>query len=84
MLDSLREGFLGAVGTTRGYLNTMTILVAFVMSIMVVNNYRQCKKGKGYPKNNTNVNRSYTLGIIILVCSSILIMYDIAGMANLI
>ena len=84
MLTNIRDGLLGAVGTTRGYVNTMTIVVAFIMSIMVINNYRECKKGKGYPNNNTNVNRSYTLAIVILVACCILFLYDLASMANLV
>jgi len=79
-----REGLLGAAATNRGSVNTVTMALAFVMSIMIINNYRQCKDGKGYPKNRTFVNMSYTLAIIVLIAGCLLFSYDIAVMANLV
>jgi uncharacterized membrane protein YidH (DUF202 family) len=79
-----REGLLGAASSNRGYVNTMTMGVAFVMSIMVINNYRQCEQGKGYPKNNTFVSMSYALAIVILIACCLLFGYDLAVMAKLV
>jgi hypothetical protein len=79
-----REGFLGAASSTRGRVNTMTLGVAFVMSIMVINNYRQCEEGKGYPEPRTFVNMSYALAIIILIACCLLLGYDLAVMAKIV
>ena len=79
-----RQGMLGAASTNRGYINTLTMGVAFVMSIMVINNYNQCKKGKGYPDSAPIVTTSYALAIIILIACCLLFGYDLAVMAKLI
>jgi hypothetical protein len=81
---SMKESFLGAASTHRGSINTVTMVTAFVLSIMVINNYRQCKKGKGYPKKAPFVKMSYTLSIIILIACCLLFAYDLGLMANLI
>ena len=80
----LKESFLGAASTHRGSINTVTMVIAFVLSIMVINNYRQCEKGKGYPSSAPIVKMSYTLSIIILIACVLLFAYDLALMAKLV
>jgi len=79
-----REGLLGAAATNRGSVNTLTMAVAFVMSIMVINNYRQCEDGKGYPKTRTFVTWSYALAIIVLIACCLLFGYDLLVMGKLV
>jgi hypothetical protein len=57
-------------------------VTAFVLSIMVINNYRQCKKGKGYPADNDFVELSYGISVAILVVTCILFGIDILGMVT--
>jgi hypothetical protein len=80
----LKESFLGAAATHRGSINTVTMVIAFVLSIMVINNYRQCEKGKGYPSSAPIVKMSYTLSIIILIACVLLFAYDLALMAKIV
>ena len=79
-----REGLLGAASTNRGSVNTLTMAVAFVMSIMVINNYNQCEDGKGYPQPRTFVTWSYALAIVILIACCLLFGYDILVMAKVV
>ncbi len=83
-VGSMKESFLGAAATNRGSINTLTMIVAFVLSIMVINNYRQCEKGKGYPSSAPIVKMSYALSIIILIACVLLFAYDLALMAKLV
>lgn len=75
-------GLLGTYNNYRGKLNTITLVTAFVLSIMVINNYRQCKPGKGYPKSRKFVNLSYGISVAILVIICILFGIDILGMVT--
>ena len=83
-LLSAKSALLGSAATHRGSINTMTMAVAFVLSIMVINNYRQCKPGSGYPSSAPIVKLSYTLSILILVACCMLFGYDIAHMLKII
>ena len=76
------SGLLGTYNNYRGKLNTITLVTAFVLSIMVINNYRQCQKGKGYPADNDFVELSYGISVAILVVTCILFGIDILGMVT--
>ena len=71
------HGFLGKYTGLRTHLNTVTLVTAFVLSIMVINNYRQCEDGKGYPEKHPNVKHSYQIAVGILVICCILFFLDI-------
>jgi hypothetical protein len=75
-------GLLGTYNNYRGKLNTITLVTAFVLSIMVINNYRQCQKGKGYSADNDFVELSYGISVAILVVTCILFGIDILGMVT--
>ena len=85
-----REAFLGAANTARGMVNTTTLAVAFVLSIMVINNYRQCRApnnqtaGSGYAKGSMFVDYSYYLSVIVLIAAVLLFALDLAKVAKLI
>ena len=84
-----REAILGAANNARGMINTTTLAVAFVLSIMVINNYRQCrdsskKAGSGYAKGSTFVDISYYMSVIILIAAVLLFALDLAKMAKII
>jgi hypothetical protein len=85
-----REAFLGAANNARGMVNTTTLAVAFVLSIMVINNYRQCRApnnksaGSGYGKNSMLVDYSYYLSVIVLIAAVLLFALDLAKMAKII
>lgn len=70
-------GVLGTYNDYRGKLNMITLVTAFVLSIMVINNYNQCQAGKGYPADNGFVKFSYAIGIIILIIVCLLFGIDI-------
>ena len=74
------QGLLGTATTFPGMGNTVTLVTAFVLSIMVINNYRQCEKGVGYPESHPIVNMSYYLSIFILVVACLLFGLDIFTM----
>ena len=81
-MSSNSEAFLGAANNARGLVNTSTLAVAFVLSIMVINNYRQCrapgnkKAGSGY-KNDMYVEYSYYLAVIVLIAAVLMIALDL-------
>ena len=83
MSSFTKEALLGSAATHRGAVNTMTVAVAFALSIMVINNYRQCEDGKGYPESRTFVNMSYYLAIAILVACCLLFGYDLLILSGL-
>ena len=71
------QGLLGTATTFRGMVNTVTLVTAFVLSIMVINNYRTCDSGKGYPEEHGFQKFSYGISIAILVVACILFALDI-------
>ena len=78
--SSAAQGMLGSANSFRGMINTVTLATAFVLSIMVINNYRQCKEGKGYPVSKPIVKMSYVISIIILIVACLLFGLDIFTM----
>jgi len=80
MSSAMAQGMLGSANSFRGMINTVTLATAFVLSIMVINNYRQCEKGKGYPASHPIVNMSYYIAILILVVACVLFGLDIFNM----
>ncbi len=73
-------GMLGTYNNLRGKLNTVTLVTAFVLSIMVINNYRQCESGKGYSGDENFVKMSYGIAVAILVVTCVLFGIDIFNM----
>jgi hypothetical protein len=76
-----KEAILGAANTVRGMINKYTLVIAFVLSMMVINNYRQCRApkgrdGSGYIKKSMGVRLSYYIAITILIAAGILLSYD--------
>ena len=80
MSSAMAQGMLGAAASFRGMINTVTLATAFVLSIMVINNYRQCEAGKGYPASKPIVSMSYYIAIMILVVACVLFGLDIFSM----
>ena len=77
-----KEAMLGAVDNVRGMVNVSTLAISFVLSIMVINTYRQCKddkgnSGGGYKQPHTLVTISYWTSVLVLVASVLLLFYDI-------
>jgi hypothetical protein len=70
-------GVLGTYNNFRGKLNMVTLVTAFVLSIMVINNHNQCQAGKGYPTEHGFVKFSYAIGIIILIIVCLLFGIDL-------
>jgi hypothetical protein len=80
-----KEAMLGAADNIRGMVNVSTIAVAFVLSIMVINNYRQCRDAKGragagYKKPHVFVSMSYFTAVLVLIASILLICLDLFKM----
>ena len=84
---------LGAAKSGRGQVNMIVIVVAFVLSILVVNTYRQCTTftAKNALVADTNrkgdgkmVYSSYILAAIIIGMCVLLFAYDIAVMTKMI
>jgi hypothetical protein len=80
---------LGAAKSGRGQINMIVIAVAFVLSILVVNTYRQCTAFD--PTNKTRPNgsgkvvySSYILAAIVIGMCVLLFAYDIAIMTKMI
>ena len=72
-----KEAILGSVANFRGRFNMFTLVLAFVLSIMVIHNTRQCEKNKGYPSSAPMVTMDYTIAIIILIVVILLFVFDL-------
>ena len=60
----------------RSKINSTTVFISFVLSIMIINNYNQCNK---YDESDVVVKTSYYFAILILVIACLLllvILYD--------
>jgi hypothetical protein len=84
-----RELLLGAANNARGMINTTTLAVAMVLSIMVINNYRQCKgpngkAGGGYKGSTPIVDYSYYAAVLILIAAVLLFGLDLLKLAKVI
>jgi hypothetical protein len=84
-----REALLGSANSVRGMVNTTALLVAFFLSIMVINTYRQCKgpdgkAGTGYSESTPIVDYSYYAAVIILVAAVLLLFFDLLKIAKII
>ena len=66
----------------RGMINTVTLAIAFVLSIMIINTNRQFKEGKGYDTSTPIVSMSYWVSVMILVAACILFGIDIFNMVR--
>ena len=67
----------GVYGNLRSKLNTVTLVIAFILSIFVIHNTRTCDEGKGYPKDHTFVKFGNGIAIAILVITCILFAMDL-------
>ena len=84
-----KDAFLGAANNARGMINTTTLAVAMVLSIMVINNYRQCKDAKGvagggYKGSTPIVDYSYYAAVLILIAAVLLFSLDLLKLAKVI
>jgi hypothetical protein len=73
-------GLLGTYDNMRGKLNLVTLITAFVLSIMVIHSHNECENGKGYPSSAPFVSFSYGISITVLVICCILFALDIFSM----
>ena len=62
----------------RGKLNIISLIIAFVLSIMVVHTHNQCEDNKGFPKSAPFVSMSYAISIIMIVILCLIFSSDIA------
>ena len=80
MESSRMAGLLGTYDNMRGKLNIVTLITAFVLSIMVIHSNNQCESGQGYPSSAPFVSFSYGISIAILVICCLLFGLDIVTM----
>jgi hypothetical protein len=72
-------GMLGGAAYSgfRSKFNTMTLVVAFVLSIFCIHNTRTCEDKKGYPDSRGFVKFGYAISIILLVLICIIFALDL-------
>ena len=63
---------LGAANNVSGMFNKVTIAVAFVLSIMVINTHNECTS-TGFPASHGMVSFSYSISIMVLILCILLI-----------
>jgi len=73
---------LGTAKTFRGKVSMATIIIAFVLSIMVIDTNRQCKPAPAGYDDKTKLAK--TISIIVLVLCCLLFLWDIAVMAEIV
>ena len=69
---------LGTAKTFRGKMSMVTIVVAFVLSIMVIDSQNKCKPAPQGYSDKTKI--SQIISIIVLVLCCLLFLWDIAVM----
>jgi heme/copper-type cytochrome/quinol oxidase subunit 2 len=71
------EGFLASAKTHRGNINMLVLIVAFILSIMIIDTRRKCdSKDKNRYNNDTSL--SFTIALVIIIGTCLLFAYDIA------
>ena len=70
-------GILGTYDNMRGKLNIVTLVTAFILSIMVINTHNECTPGKGFSSDAGFVKMSYGISVTILVIVVLLFAMDI-------
>lgn len=68
---------LGTYDNMRGKLNIITIIIAFILSIMVIHTNNQCEDGQGYDESSPVVSFSFGFSVTILVICCVLICIDL-------
>ena len=76
------EGLLASAKTARGGINMLVILVAFVLSVMVIQTNNSCSVKDEKFKSDTKL--SFTVAIIVVIGACLLFAYDIGVMFDFI
>jgi hypothetical protein len=74
MSSALNNPIVKMIANARSKLNTVTLVISFVLCIMIINNYNQCKK---YPADNSAVKASYGIAIVVLIISCLIFSFDL-------
>jgi len=67
----------GAYSKVRSHFSTVTLVIAFILSIFVIHNTNKCENNKGYPKDRGFVNTTYRISVTVLVLICVLFALDI-------
>jgi len=84
----MSKAFLGGAAAVRtnnkwfSQVNTMTIVLAIVLSIMVINTHNKCNDDADFKKDNL-VYFEYVVAILVLVAFLVILLLDLAVMAKL-
>jgi len=71
------EALLGSAKSARGQVNMLVLLVAFVLSIMVIDTRRKCDS-KDQEKYNNSTQISFLIAVVVVVLTCLLFAYDLA------
>jgi heme/copper-type cytochrome/quinol oxidase subunit 2 len=71
------EALLGSAKSARGQVNMLVLLVAFVLSIMVIDTRRKCDS-KDQEKYNNSTQISFFIALVVVVLTCLLFAYDLA------
>jgi len=71
------DALLGSAKSARGQVNMLVLLVAFVLSIMVIDTRRKCDS-KDQEKYNNNTQIPFFIAVVVVVLTCLLFTYDLA------
>jgi hypothetical protein len=76
------EGLLASAKTARGGVNMLVIIVAFVLSVMVIQTHNSCSNQDQKFKSDTQI--SFTVALIVVIGACLLFAYDLGVMFDFI
>jgi hypothetical protein len=78
------EGLLASAKSARGGVNMFVIIVAFILSIMVIDTRNKCNNVKSYDQYKSDTQLSFTIALVIIIGTCLLFAYDLGVMFDFI
>lgn len=79
------DSILGSATNYRGKLNTIVVVISFVLAVMVVNTRTQCIKSADSEsfKENNEIKWSFKISLGIIIICLLILGFDIAKMVKI-
>ena len=79
---STKESILGTVKSARGMVSLTVIIVAFILSLMVVDTRNKCVSTSDQNKFKSDTSLMYYVAILVIIACVVLLGYDIGSYLN--
>lgn len=79
---STKESILGTVKSARGMVSLTVLIIAFVLSLMVVDTRNKCVNTNDPNKFKSDTSLMYYIAILVIIACVVLLGYDIGSYLN--